>query len=350
MNNFEKKLKSIKPISTEYKTQIQNHLNSLTKPIGSLGKLENFAMKFALIKNTPHPELKKKRIILFAADHGVTKEGVSAYPKEVTKQMVYNILNGGAAINVFAGHIDADLNVVDIGIDGMVEHSNLFNRKIKNGTSNATEKPAMTLHEAVKAIETGIEFAERAKSDKIDIIATGEMGIGNTTAASALFAALLPCNVKDITGKGTGIDEKKLKKKAEVIKKMLNKNNEKLTNPVNTLAAVGGLEIAGIVGLIIGAAANRIPVVIDGFISSAAALTAYKINPIIEQYTFHSHLSAEKGHKLFYKALNTEPALDLKMRLGEGTGAALTIGLIEASIKIYNEMATFESAGVSNND
>ena len=350
MNKLNTMLQSIKPISKNLKNDIQNHLNSLTKPIGSLGKLEDMAMQYCLITNTDRPTFNKKRIVLFAGDHGVTAEGVSAFPKEVTVQMVYNILGGGAAISVLAKHIGAELKVVDVGVDGTLEHPELLSHKVKSGTDNMAVGNAMTVDEAVQAIEVGIKLAYNAKVDGINILGTGEMGIGNTTSASALFATLLPCNVEDITGRGTGIDDTQLQNKITVIKKVLDTNKNNFNTPLKTLAAIGGLEIAGIVGLIIGAAANRIPIVVDGFISSAAALVACKMNPTIEEYLFYSHKSAEKGHETFYNLFNVEPTIDLNMRLGEGTGAALTISLIEASVKIYNEMATFESAGVSNND
>ncbi len=350
MNRLNASLQSIKPISKNLKNDIQNHLNSLTKPIGSLGKLEDMAMQYCLTTNTTNPKLEKKRIVLFAGDHGVTAEGVSAFPKEVTVQMVYNILGGGAAISVLAKHIGADLKVVDVGVDGTLEHPELLSYKVKSGTDNMAIGTAMTVDETVQAIEVGIKLAENAKADGINILGTGEMGIGNTTSASALFATLLPCSVEEITGRGTGINDDQLQNKIAIIKKVLDVNKNNLTTPLNTLAAIGGLEIAGIVGLIIGAASNQIPIVVDGFISSAAALVACKMNSEINDYLFYSHKSAEKGHKTFYSLFNVEPTIDLNMRLGEGTGAALTISLIEASVKIYNEMATFDSAGVSNND
>ena len=350
MSKFEETLSLIKPVSNELENEIQNHLNILTKPIGSLGKLENIAKKYCLITNTKKPILTKKRIVLFAGDHGVTEEGVSAFPKEVTKQMVYNILQGGAAINVLAKHVNADLSVVDIGVCEDLEHPKLIIKKVKYGTDNMAAGMAMSLQEAKEALEVGIEQAEKAKTDNINILATGEMGIGNTTPASALLAQLLPCEVDDITGVGTGINDAQLQNKIEVIRKALAINKNNFATPLETLATIGGLEIAGITGLIIGAAANKIPVVVDGFISSAAALVAVRMNENIKDYLFFSHLSAEKGHKAFYKLLKVEPTIDFQMRLGEGTGAALTINIIEAAIKLYNEMATFESAGVSNND
>ncbi len=350
MKNLEKTLNAITPLSKEMDNEIQNHLNFLTKPVGSLGKLEDMAKQFCLITNTAKPILNKKRILLFAGDHGVTEEGISAFPKEVTVQMVYNILNGGAAISVLANHIGAELNVVDIGVAGKIEHPQLINKKVKNGTDNIAVGEAMSLEETRKALEVGIELADKAKADGVNLLATGEMGIGNTTSASALFAQLLPCEVEEITGRGTGIDDTQLQNKIRVIKKAIEVNEKNFTTPLQTLAAIGGLEIAGIAGLILGAVANKIPIVVDGFISSAAALVACKMNTNVEDYLFYSHQSAEKGHKTFYKLFNAEPTIDLNMRLGEGTGAALTINLIEASVKIYNEMATFKSAGVSSND
>lgn len=349
MKKLQEALNAITPLSKELENKIQNHLNLLTKPVGSLGKLEDMAKQFCLITNTTKPILTKKRIVLFAGDHGVTEEGVSAFPKEVTVQMVYNILNNGAAISVLANHIGAELDVVDIGVAGKIEHPQLINKKIKIGTNNIAVGKAMSLEETTRALEVGIEIADKAKVDDVNLLATGEMGIGNTTSASALFARLLPCEVEEITGRGTGIDDTQLQNKVRVIKKAIKRNKNNLTTPLETLAAIGGLEIAGITGLIIGAVANKIPIVVDGFISSSAALVACRMNTNVEDYLFYSHQSAEKGHKTFYKLFNAEPTIDLNMRLGEGTGAALTINLIEASIKIYNEMATFESAGVSNN-
>jgi len=328
----------------------QARQKTLTKPPGALGQLERIAIRLAALQGTATPNVEQVHITVFAADHGIAAEGVSAFPQEVTVQMVYNILDGGAAINVLARHIKSEICVVDIGVDGDLEHLALINKKVKHGTNNITKGQAMTPTEVTKALEIGIEQAEKAKADNISILATGEMGIGNTTSASALFAELLPCKVEDITGRGTGINDDQLQHKISVIKKSLNVNKNNFSTPLETLAAIGGLEIAGIAGLIIGAAANRIPAVIDGFISSAAALVACRMNPIIKDYLFYSHLSAEKGHKTFYELFNAEPTIDLGMRLGEGTGAALTISLIEAAVKIYNEMATFESAGVSNND
>jgi len=341
-------IESVKPVNWSLEPAIRAHLDQLTKPVKSLGRLEDLAAQYCLITNTLKPSLGKKKIFAFAGDHGVAEEGVSAYPQEVTPQMVRNMLNGGAAVNVLARHAGVELSVVDIGVDDpLIDAPNLIRRKVKSGTDNMVKGPAMSLAEATQAIEVGIELARSAVQEGVALIGTGEMGIANTTPSSALFAALLPCPVEDITGRGTGIDDAGLIKKIEVIKKALKVNKERLTDPLSTLAALGGLEIAGICGLCLGAASARIPVVVDGFISSAGALAACKLCPQVRDYLFFSHCSEEAGHATFLRIFKVEPILDLKMRLGEGTGAALAMNVIEAAVKIYNEMATFASAGVS---
>ncbi len=348
---IEEILDEILPVDMSLNLEIQAHLNNLTKPPGSLGKLEDLAARYCLIQNTPIPTLGKKRIVTFAADHGVAAEGVSAYPKEVTPQMVMNMVAGGAAVNVLAGHEGADVQIVDIGVDADFDGAaGLINKKVRLGTANIARGPAMSIAEANQAVTVGIELALQAKAEGVFILGTGEMGIANTTASSAVFAHLLPCPVDSITGRGTGIDDDTLKHKVEVIERALEANKDRLNTPLETLAAVGGLEIAGICGLVLGAAANRIPVVVDGFISSAGALVACRMCPQVSDYLFFSHLSEEAGHRVFFEHFNTWPLLDMKMRLGEGTGAALAMNLLEAAVKIYNEMATFDSAGVSNKD
>lgn len=351
MSLLDNTINKIEPVNKSLEFDIQNHLDSLTKPQGSLGMLEQIAKKYCLAKNSTSPKLLKKRIYTFAADHGVTEEGISAYPKEVTPQMVLNMLNGGAAINVLSRHANAEVKVVDIGVDyDFDDNQNLIKKKVSYGTKNMTKGPAMSKEEAIEALEVGIELANNSLEDSVDILGTGDMGIGNTTPSSALFAALMPESVENVTGRGTGINDDKLKSKIKVIKTALETNKKIMTDPLSTLYAVGGLEIAGICGLILGAAANKIPVVIDGFISSAGALVAYKINPNVKDYIFFSHKSQELGHHKFLQWIKEKPILDLNMRLGEGTGAALAMTIIEAAIKIYNEMATFDSAGVSKKD
>ena len=341
----------IKPVNTALEPEIQKHLDSLTKPQGSLGYLEEIAKRYCLITNTTKPKMKEKVIFTFAADHGVAEEGVSAYPKEVTAQMVLNMLYDNAAINVLARYVGAFVNVVDIGVDYNFDNAEgLIDRKLLYGTDNITKGMAMSIERAHQAIDIGISLAHEAIDDGATLIGTGEMGIANTTPSSALFAALMGVDVEEVTGLGTGIDDERLKHKIDVIKRALEVNKEHLQDPVEALAAVGGLEIAGICGTIIGAASRNTPVVIDGFISSAAALVACKICPKTKDYMFFSHQSKEKGHKKFLEWIGARPILDLDMRLGEGTGAALAFNVIEASVKIYNEMATFESAGVSNKE
>jgi nicotinate-nucleotide--dimethylbenzimidazole phosphoribosyltransferase len=262
--------------------------------------------------------------------------------------MVYNMLGGGAAIHVLTRHVGADLQVVDIGVaDPLEGASGLVRKKVRGGTDNISAGPAMSEEEAIQAIQVGVDLANGAADDGVTLLGTGEMGIANTTPSSALYAALIPCPVIEVTGRGTGIDDTRLKNKIEVIERSLTVNGHMLQNPLTTLAAVGGLEIAGICGLILAAAGRKLPVVVDGFISSAAALVAMRLSRSVADYLFFSHCSAEAGHRTFFDRMAIRPILDLDLRLGEGTGGALAMQVIEAAVKIYNEMATFDSAGVS---
>ncbi len=351
MNDLTSLIDAVTPVDHSLDEAIQAHLNDLTKPPGSLGTLELLAARYCRIRETAEPTLGKKVIVTFAGDHGVAAEGVSAFPAEVTPQMVFNMLAGGAAVNVLASHAGAEVRVVDMGVAFDFEDApGLRHRKIQPGTANMAAGPAMSLDDAWRAIEAGAEMARQAHADGATLIGTGEMGIANTTPASALMATLLPCPVDLITGRGTGIDDETLTHKQGVIQLALEVNREQLDTPLGALAAVGGFEIAGICGLVLGAAAHRIPVVVDGFISSAGALVAWKMCPAVKDYLLFSHRSAEAGHRVFFEHLGEEPLLDLGMRLGEGTGAALAMTLVEASIRVYNEMATFSSAGVSNKE
>lgn len=348
MKKHEQTIRTIHPLDHTTEPKVQAHLDDLTKPQGSLGRLEELAMRYCLIQGTPQPKLGRKRICCFAGDHGVAAEGVSAYPKEVTPQMVANMLAGGAAINVLTRHVNAELVVVDMGVASPLENApGLCRRKIRGGTDNIAVGPAMTRAEAEAAIAVGIELAEAAAGDGVTMLGTGDMGIANTTPATALLAAYLGCPVEDITGRGTGIDDQKLAHKIEVIQRALAVNRARLSDPTETLAALGGFEIAGIAGLVLGAAANRLPVVVDGFISTSGAVAACALCPKARDYLIFSHLSLERGHRVIMQALGARPVLDLDMRLGEGTGAALAMSIIEAAVKIYNEMATFSGAGVS---
>ena len=341
-------LNDIKPVDNSLSSKIQAHLDDLAKPQGSLGRLEEIAMKYALATATDRPVLSKKKVFCFAADHGVAAEGVSAFPVEVTPQMVYNMLGGGAAINVLSRHAGADLDVVDMGVNhNFADHPSLRKHKVRHGSANMAQGPAMTVEETVQAVMTGATLAREAREHGYDLLATGEMGIANTAPATALFAVLLDLPVESVTGRGTGIDDKTLDHKISIIKQAITVNSKHLATPLETLAALGGFEIAGICGLVLGAASVGIPVVVDGFISSAGAVAAMKLSCKAGDYLFFSHLSNEQGHKAIVSKLGARPILDLDLRLGEGTGAALAMQVIEGAVKIYNGMATFSSARVS---
>jgi nicotinate-nucleotide--dimethylbenzimidazole phosphoribosyltransferase len=343
-------LSNVISINGKFIEQAQQRLDNLTKPQGSLGRLEEFAKKLVAITENPMPELDKKAIFTFAGDHGVAGEGVSAFPKEVTRQMVFNFLNGGAGINVLARHANADVIVVDIGVDcdfSNLKDTSLIMRKVIRGTKNIRTGPAMTRDEAMKCIDVGLELAEIYTKKGYKIFGTGDMGIANTTPSSAIAAVLTGRPIEEVTGRGTGIDDKTLKNKIKVIKDAIKLNRPDPSDPVDVLSKVGGAEIGGIAGLVIGAAANRVPVVIDGFISTAGALIAYIIEPKTRDYMFAAHNSQEIGHKAMLEKIGLKPILDLDLRLGEGTGAALAMLIIEAGLKIYKEMATFEEAEVS---
>jgi len=349
MKTIKETIESISKVDRALEKEVNAHLDDLTKPPGSLGNLEEYARRFCLITKSTKPILNKKKIFTFAADHGVAEEGVSAFPQEVTFQMVLNMLNQTAAINVLSQHHGIETTVVDVGVKGEFEDlPGLVKKKVSHGTKNMSVGPAMTIEETEQAIQVGIDCAQKAVNEGFHILGTGDMGIANTTPSAALMACLLPCDVAGITGIGTGIDSAGVENKIKVIEKSLEVNSELLGDPLTALSAVGGLEIAAICGLILGAASNKTPVVVDGFISSAAALVACKMSKNVKEYLFFSHASAEKGYAKFSEIFKVDAMLHLQMRLGEGTGAALAISLIEASVKIYNEMATFSSAQVSN--
>jgi nicotinate-nucleotide--dimethylbenzimidazole phosphoribosyltransferase len=338
----------IKPLDKGAMAEARSHQDLLTKPQGSLGRLEELAIKLAGIQGKPIPEIKHKAVIVMAGDHGVVAEGVGNWPQEVTAQMVYNFLQGGAGINVLASQAGARVVVVDVGVAAELKaHPWLISKKIAPGTQNICLGPAMTPEQAVKSIESGIEVVRAELAEGLDIVGTGDMGIGNTTASSAICAAMTGKAVAEVTGRGTGIDNEQLEHKIEVIKRALAVNQPDRQKPLGVLAKVGGFEIGGLVGVMLAAAAFRIPVVIDGFISGAAALIAEALAPRLGDFLIAAHVSAEAGHKPLLKYLGLKPLLDLKMRLGEGTGAALGIFLAEAAARILAEMSTFAQAGVS---
>ena len=328
--------------------QAQRRLDQLTKPLGSLGRLEAVAKQIVGITRTMRPRLADKVIITMAADHGVVAEGVSAYPQAVTEQMVYNFLRGGAGINVLARHVGARVVVVDMGVAAdLAPHPQLVQRKTRRGTANMAAGPAMTREDARAAMQIGMELVGGEITRGAELIGTGDMGIGNTTASSAIAAVLTGSPVSQVTGRGTGIDDATYAKKVAVIQRALDVNRPDPADPLDVLAKVGGFEIAGLVGVMLGGAQAHRPVVIDGFISGAAALIAVALNPRARSYLIASHRSQEPGHRVMLDSLNLQPLLDLDLRLGEGTGAALAMSVIEAVCKILTEMATFEEAGVA---
>jgi nicotinate-nucleotide--dimethylbenzimidazole phosphoribosyltransferase len=348
--NFQTILDSIQHTNGAYAEDAQERLDSLTKPQGSLGRLEEFAKQLVAITEQKMPELDKKVVFTFAGDHGVAEEGVSAFPKEVTPQMVLNFVNGGAGINVLARHAGAEVVAVDVGVDydfGDLKKDGFVSRKVVSGTKNIRKGPAMTREETEKCINVGIELANEYAKKGYQIFGTGEMGIANTTPSSAITALLTGVSVEDITGRGTGINDEAWKNKVQVIKDSISVNSPDVSDPVDVLSKIGGAEIAAIAGVIIGAAANKVPVVVDGFISTAGALIAYFIEPKTKDYMFAAHKSQEIGHKALLEKIGLRPILDLDMRLGEGTGAALAMLVIEGGLKVYKEMATFAEAAVS---
>lgn len=351
MSLLEKTLESIRPVNIELKEEAKERLDSLTKPPGSLGRLEEFAQRVVAITGNISPEITERKIFTFAGDHGVAEEGVSAFPKEVTPQMVLNFLAGGAGINVLARHVGAEVVVIDVGVDFDFADApeGLVQRKVIRGTRNIRRGPAMTTGEAVRCMEVGIELAiEHAGPGAI--FGTGDMGIANTTPSSAITAAFTGLAAAEVTGRGTGIGDASFANKVKVIEDAVEVNAPDPADPLDVLTKLGGAEIAAIAGFVIGAASRNVPVVIDGFISTAGALVASELEGNIKQYLFAAHSSVERGHAVMLERMGLSPILDLELRLGEGTGAALGISLIEAGVRIYNEMATFKDAGVSSSE
>ncbi len=338
----------IKPLDTEAMVAVQSRQDVLTKPPGSLGRLEELSVQLAGIQGKPLPQIRHKVVITMAGDHGVVVEGVGNWSQEVTAQMVANFLSGGAGINVVARQVGARIIVVDMGVAaGMMANPQLLSRKVALGTQNIVLGPAMSAEQAVRAIETGIEVVTAEIARGLDIVGTGDMGIANTTASSAICAVLMGNPVAEVTGRGAGITDEQLAHKVAVITKALAVNRPDPARPLDVLAKVGGFEIGGLVGVMLAAAAHRIPVIIDGFISGAAALIATALAPALKDFLIAAHVSAEAGHQLLLRYLGLKPLLDLNMRLGEGTGAALGIFLAEVAARVLAEMATFNEAGVS---
>ena len=341
-------LPSIPPIDEQAAEAARARQAVLTKPGGSLGRLEELSIQMAGIRGQARPRVERKAVIVMAADHGIAREGVSAYPSEVTPQMVLNFLHGGAAINVLARQAGARVKVVDMGVAyDFGDLPGLIQRKVAHGTRSITAGPAMTRAQAEQALQIGIDLAAAEVDSGLDLIATGDMGIGNTTPSSAIVAAFTGLPPARVTGRGTGVDDTGLARKVAAIQTALLVNQPDPSDALDVLHKLGGFEIAGMAGVMIGAAARRIPVVVDGFISGAAALVAAELLPDVRPYLIAAHLSVEIGHRAIWERLGLRPLLDLNLRLGEGTGAALAFHLVEAAARILDEMATFGEAGVS---
>ncbi len=348
MEIFEKIKAGIKPACEDSMRDAANRLDKLAKPIGSLGKLEDLAVKISGMTGKQNNSFEKKVTIIMAADNGVVEEGVSSCPQAVTTIQTVNFLKGVTGICVLSKHAGADIRVVDIGIAGDLEYPGLINRKIRKGTSNMVKGPAMSREEAVIAIETGIEMVSQLVSEGYSLFGTGEMGIGNTSTSSAVAMTILGCSAEDAVGKGAGLTEEAYKNKKSVIQRAISVNRPDPKDPVDVLSKVGGFDIAGMTGCFLGAAYHRVPIVVDGFISAAAALAAYKINPLVKDYIIPSHCSEEPGYKLAMGEIGLKPMLDLNMRLGEGSGCPLAFNIIEAAEAIISEMATLEEAMIEN--
>jgi nicotinate-nucleotide--dimethylbenzimidazole phosphoribosyltransferase len=328
------------------------HQTQLTKPPGSLGRLEDLGVFFAGARGRfPADVPERARIYVFAADHGVAAEGVSPYPSSVTAAMVANFCAGGAAISVLTRSSDIELRVVDVGVASPIPAaSGLLPFPVRKGTASFLREAAMSRAEAEIALGVGVRLAEEAADEGVALLGAGEMGIGNTTAAAAVVAALTGAAPEAVVGRGTGVDDAGLARKIEVVRASLERHRPERGDVVGALAAVGGLEIAAMAGLMLGGARRRVPVVVDGFISAAAALVASRLAPGVRAFLCFSHLSAERGHRIVCDALDARPLFDLGMRLGEGTGAALAISLLRVAVRLQGEMATFASAGVANRD
>lgn len=340
-------MNNISPLKHEIAEATKSYIDTLTKPIGSLGKLEELAIQLAKVTGCEKPVVTPPGVIIFAADHGVVEEGVSAYPKEVTQQMVLNFVNGGAAINVFSRQIGATFSIVDIGVDSDVPDPNVRQRKIRNGTRNFLHQRAMSVEEAKQAVEIGKEEGKRLIEKGIKCLIVGEMGIGNTTSSSALLCAMTGEAIEAIVGYGTGISNEQKKVKEHVIARAIDVHQPDPKDGFDLLSKLGGFEIAGMVGAMFAAAENKIPILIDGFISTVAACVAKLIDPAVSDYIFATHRSLEPGHEAALRFLEKDPLLQLNLRLGEGSGAAVAFPLFLSATLMIQEMATFTEAGVS---
>jgi len=343
---LEQVINDIECLDEKAMEKVQRRLDNLTKPLGSLGKLEEIVRRIGGITGDDFPEVNKRMVVIMCADNGVVEEGISSCPKSVTSTVTQNFLKGFTGINVFSKHSSSEIMVVDIGVDDDIESNGIINRKIRKGTSNMLRGSAMTREEAIEAILVGVEIVKDLKIKGYNLIGTGEMGIGNTTTSSAIAAVLTGNKVQEMVGIGSGLTKEAYKHKIDIVQKSIDLNKPDKEDPLDVLSKVGGFDIAGLVGCFLGAAYYKIPIVIDGFISATAALIAIKMNSLVKNYTFPSHGSAEKKKKKIMEEIGFEPFLQLEMRLGEGTGAALVFHIIEMAVIAYKEMGTFNDANI----
>jgi len=352
--SLEEVLAGIQPVKPVWRDQARRRLDDLASPHNSLGYLLDLAEQLAAIKESMTPSVSKKMVVTMAGDHGVAAEGVSAYPQEVTRLMVNNFVAGGAGINVLTEAAGAGVTVVDMGVAGdlsqLADRKQILSYRVAHGTQNMANGPAMTQEQAVQALEAGIEVAGIMVESGIELLGTGDMGIGNTTPSSAMISVFSGRSPREVTGRGTGINEKALENKVKIIEKAIAVNQPDPDNALDVLAKVGGFEICGIAGLILGAAYYRIPVIVDGLISSAGALAAKKLAPYSANYMIAAHQSVEPGHQYMLELLGLRPILNLNLRLGEGAGAALAMPIVEAASRIIEKMLTFTDAGVTKAD
>ena len=343
-----KTIANIRPLDVKSMAAAKARQDTLTKPTGSLGRLEELSIRIAGMQGKSLPQIKRKAVIVMAADHGVAARGTSAYPQEVTAEMVLNFLHGGAGINVISRQVGARVVIVDMGVAKKLESNpELISRRIAAGTQDMSKGPAMTVAQATRSVEAGIEIVVTEIKKGLDIVATGDMGIGNTTASAAICAVVTGKTAAEVTGRGTGLDDQQLQQKIIIINEAITLNKPDFSKPLEVLAKVGGFEIGGLAGVMLGAASHRVPIIIDGFISGAAALIAAGLCPQCKDYMIAGHCSVEPGHKIILQHLDLKPLLDLEMRLGEGTGATLAMSFAETSVRILAEMATFAEAGVA---
>lgn len=353
MSLLKQTIKEIYPQDSDFRDQAKERLDQLAIPPWALGDLMDLAIDLAGICRSVTPNVSKKAIVTMAGDHGVVEEGVSKFPQEVTPQMVYNFVNGGAGINALAKQAGADVVVVDMGVaadlSNLATQGKIIDKKIGLGTNNIAKGPAMSIASATRAVEAGIAIAKDLGTT-VDVFGTGDMGIGNTTPSTAIAAVITGKPIEELTGRGTGLDDAQLAHKQQVVRDILKRNQPDPKNGLEVLAQVGGFEIGGIAGLILGAASLKKPVVVDGFISSAGALIAIAIEPFARDYIICAHRSMEPGHRTMQEKLGCKPLLDLNLRLGEGTGAALAMNIVEAAVAVLTEVATFEEAAVAGAD